>query len=114
MTPPPMIPFPVAIGDIEARGASYAPCIGIASSRIVLFTLRERSAAIEKFARCNRYVNHARAYARDEYQKTAERKSFTLYLLPDLSFLSPNLSETILDSFTHFVFDKKEIILAII
>lgn len=70
--PPPIIPFPVANGDIEARGASYAPRIGITSSRIVLFTLRERSVAIEKFARCNRYVNHARTYARDEYQKTAD------------------------------------------
>ena len=51
---------PSADGDIEARGASYAPRISIASSRIVLFTLRERSATIEKFAGCNRYVNHAR------------------------------------------------------
>jgi len=67
----PHLPWsPSVDGDIEARGASYAPRIGIASSRIVLFTLRERFTAIEKFARRNRYVNYARAYARDEYEKT--------------------------------------------
>lgn len=72
-TPPPA-ESPSAGGDIEARGASYAPRIGIASSRIVLFTLRERFAAIEKFARRNRYVNHARGVrgAYDQYRKTAE------------------------------------------
>lgn len=110
MTPPPVIPFPVAIGDIETRGASYAP--RIASSRIVLFTLREWSAAIEKFARCNRYVNHAPAYADDEYRKTAENGCLKIYIasLARFIFLSLlfNLNEIIVDFFTHFVHDKED------